>query len=222
MSNIRVTPRVCFASPVLEGMVEKSQELNNALKSRFLTLEKSGYKNKTKINTTLGDIYDSPGDLFSQVKYPEVMAIRKLMNGVLTSWILETSTFTVEDLEKNYKFEFESWFHITRYGGAKSLHNHGQCSWSMVYYVDAGDEPTKEFSKSGFLQLYDPRNIRQNPEDFGYMRMKPLYDYGGFSIKPKAGKFVIFPGYLDHEVVTYFGRSERIMIALNCMIRKRE
>ncbi len=219
--RLNAKPKPCFATPVLEGTIEGTEQLNKALTSLFLKMEADNYKNKTRLNTTLGNIFDSPGDLFKQIQHPEVAEIRKLINLTLTSWILETSTFTEAELKANHYFEYESWFHITRFGGTKSLHHHGQCGWSMVYYVDGGDPPTEEYPRSGFLQVYDPRRIRQNPEDQGFMRLKPMFDYGGYSFRPEAGKFVIFPGYLEHEVITYFGQKPRIMIAVNCMIRKK-
>ncbi|KTF17890.1 hypothetical protein ATS75_00250 [Pseudoalteromonas sp. H105] len=220
MIQINAKPKICFASPVLEGSFTQSESLNKRLSELFFDLEKQGYKNKTKLNTTLGNIFDSPGDLFSLTQYEDILEIRRLMNGALTSWILETSNWQKDDLN-NLKFEFESWFHISRFGATKSLHDHGQCSWSMIYYVDAGDAPTVEFPRSGYLQIYDPRHIQQNPDDQGFFNLKAMFDYGGFAIRPNSGKFVIFPGYLEHEVVTYFGNRPRIMIALNCLIRKK-
>ncbi|MCF2907879.1 2OG-Fe(II) oxygenase family protein [Pseudoalteromonas sp. DL2-H2.2] len=218
--KINAKPRICFATPVLEGELTGVEELNKGLTQLFFSLEKEGYRNLTRINTTQGDIYDSPGDLFSLTHYPEIAEIKQHMNGVLTSWILETGKMTRAELSQLH-FEIESWFHITRYGGTKTLHDHGQCSWSMIYYVDAGDPPPPEFPRSGFLQIYDPRRIQMNPYDKGFSNFKPTFDYGGFSVAPYSGKFVVFPGYLQHEVLTYFGNKPRIMIAINCLIRER-
>ncbi|WP_404390555.1 putative 2OG-Fe(II) oxygenase [Pseudoalteromonas phenolica] len=216
--KLKATPKVCFATPILEGYFEGVELLNSELTELFLELEAKGFKNGKRLNTTIGNISDSPGDLFSMQGYQALDEIKKHMNGTLSSWILETGKMTQQELSQ-CKFEVESWYHITRFGGTKTLHDHGQCSWSMVYYVDAGDPPTQEYPRSGFLQVYDPRRIRQNPDDKGFFNLKPMFDYGGFSFAPASGGFVIFPGYLEHEVLTYFGKKPRIMIAINCFIR---
>lgn len=216
--KLHAKPKICFATPILEGHFEGVDVLNLELTKLFLELEQQGYKNKKRLNTTLGNIADSPGDLFSLTGYPALDEIKKHMNGTLTSWIKETGKMTAQELSQ-CQFSIESWYHITRHGGTKTLHDHGQCSWSMVYYVDAGDPPSAEFPRSGYLQVYDPRRIRQNPDDKGFFMMKPMFDYGGFSFAPASGHFVIFPGYLEHEVITYFGEKPRIMIAINCMIK---
>ena len=116
------------------------------------------------------------------------------------------------------KFRYESWFHITRKGGCKTLHNHGTFSWSMVYYVDEGGKAPESFPKSGVIQFYDPRRVNQNAWDVGLQNLNSQTRIGGFSIKPTSGSFVIFPSYLDHEVLTYHGEKERIMVALNCAV----
>ncbi|WP_419149059.1 putative 2OG-Fe(II) oxygenase [Pseudoalteromonas 'SMAR'] len=214
-------PKICFATPILEGEFEGVEELNHQLAKRFLQFEQDKeHVNDARINTTVGNIFDSRRDILAVEGYPEIEQIRRHMNGALTSWIIETGKMSRQDLEQ-CMFEIESWFHITRFGGTKTVHEHGQCGWSMVYYVDEGDPPTDEYPRSGFLQVYDPRKIQTNPADLGQVNFKPMFDYGGFTFRPKTGKFVIFPGYLEHEVLTYFGTNPRIMIAMNCMIKRK-
>lgn len=220
MNDAIFKPLISFATPILTGTFKNVEKLNDQLKKTMLLLEEQKYVNASPLHTTLGNTFDSRADFFNQTEYSEVVDIRDKMHGVLVSWIRETYTLTNEQLN-SYIFDYESWFHITRFGGTKTLHNHGQFSWAMVYYVDAGDPPDFNHPLSGYLQLYDPRRIYENSIDQGFSNQKQIFASGCIPIKPESGKFVIFPGYLEHEVLTYWGDKPRIMIAANCCIKKR-
>lgn len=221
MSDVIFKPIISYATPILTGKFSNIDNLNARLVARMLKLEQEKYINEDPLHTTQGDTFDSRADFFNQTQYPEVAEIRNKMHSVLVSWIKETYALSNEQLN-SYVFDYESWFHITRYGGTKTLHNHGQFSWAMVYYVSAGDPPSVEHPLSGYIQFYDPRRIFENSVDQGFRNQKQMFTAGCIPIKPESGKFIIFPGYLEHEVLTYWGQSERIMIAANCCIRNSE
>jgi uncharacterized protein (TIGR02466 family) len=205
-----------FATPIFRGKFEGTSSLNGNLKSFFLEYERKNKGNTSPKNTTLGPIFDSTADLFNWDNNA-VQQLRGMMHSVLSAWIKDVNSFSAEQFQQ-LKFRYESWFHITRKGGCKTLHNHAPFSWSMVYYVDEGGEAPAEFPKSGLIQFYDPRRVSTNAWDVGLQGLNPQTQVGGFSIQPKAGTFVIFPSYLDHEVLTYHGDSQRMMVALNCSI----
>lgn len=78
---------------------------------------------------------------------------------------------------------------------AHTAHVHPEAVASGVYYV-------KIPADSGMLRIHDPRG--------------PLPPFGGTKdLHPKPGDFIIFPGWLRHEVLPTPGDNQRISIAFN-------
>ena len=113
------------------------------------------------------------------------------------------------------RISFESWFHITRYGGRHGLHNHPNSSWSGIYYVRAGDH-VPEDPTSGKTRFYVPRGLATSYGD-------PVSEFMDASVSvdvtPQEGLLVVFPSFIFHEVLTYFGQSERITIPFNARFK---
>ena len=107
----------------------------------------------------------------------------------------------------------ESWYHITKNGGYHDAHSHPNCSWCGIYYLDPGD--TDYTQKSGVNRFYDPRVNADHYLDAGsqYLNSTGIWD-----IEPVAGQVVIFPSYLKHSALPYFGKSDRIVIAFNAKV----
>lgn len=107
----------------------------------------------------------------------------------------------------------ESWCHITENGGYHDAHSHPNCSWCGIYYLDAGDCEIN--SRSGVNRFYDPRNCANQYHDAGtqYLDATGVWDF-----VPKSGQVVIFPSYLKHSALPYFGSQDRVVIAFNCVV----
>ncbi len=109
-----------------------------------------------------------------------------------------------------------AWANINSDGHGNEFHIHPAAMWSGTYYVDdagAGADP----ALGGELELLDPRGA-------GPAMYAPLLAFagpGGLSvgatetIRPKAGRIVIFPAWLYHQVRPYRGGGQRISIAFN-------
>jgi uncharacterized protein (TIGR02466 family) len=107
------------------------------------------------------------------------------------------------------------WANVNRSGHANEFHSHPGSFWSGVYYVDDGgiaDDP----SLGGELEFMDPRGP-------GPAMYAPQLAFGaaGLSVganemvRPRAGRLVMFPSWLLHQVRPYKGNAERISIAFN-------
>tara|TARA_S200000501_G_scaffold295516_1_gene281501 strand:- start:564 stop:1232 length:669 start_codon:yes stop_codon:yes gene_type:complete len=107
----------------------------------------------------------------------------------------------------------ESWYHITRYGGYHDMHSHHNTSWSGIYFLDI-----KECGpKNGNIRFYKPfKTTESSLEDIGLSWcLNDMLD-----IFPNSGEMVFFPGFLPHAALPYFGKSDRIVIAFNIIIKK--
>jgi uncharacterized protein (TIGR02466 family) len=107
------------------------------------------------------------------------------------------------------------WANINRSGHGNEFHSHPGSFWSGVYYVDDGGIEADP-SLGGELEFMDPRGP-------GPAMYAPHLAYGkaGLSVganetvRPKAGRLVMFPAWLLHQVRPYRGKAQRISIAFN-------
>ncbi len=108
------------------------------------------------------------------------------------------------------------WANINRTGHANEAHSHPGGFWSAVYYVDDGgisDDP----SLGGELEFLDPRGagpVMYAPH-LGFAMKGGLSGGANERMVPKAGRLVMFPSWLMHQVRPYRGTAERISIAFN-------
>lgn len=206
-----------FITPIVVANFSAMEPLNQQLSQLFLSYENKPeqYKNKNKFNTNIGKLFDSPFNLFDSNE-PAIKQIKKIFEDSLRGWIQQSSGMDINKVMA-MTLENHSWFHVTREGGQKTLHNHPNASWSMVYYVDGGDEDLE--NRSGVIQFYDPRGSAGMYQDPANMHLKREYNFNGVGYLPKAGMLLIFPSYLYHEVLPYRGKRPRINIAANYWVK---
>ena len=106
------------------------------------------------------------------------------------------------------------WANVNRSGHGNEFHSHPGAFWSGVYYVDDGgiaDNP----GLGGELEFMDPRGalpLMNAP----HLRMVGSFSAGATErVAPKAGRLVMFPAWLMHQVRPYNGDAERMSIAFN-------
>ena len=128
--------------------------------------------------------------------------------------IQQTNGYSPDELRRLEIFS-HTWFHVTRQGGFTILHTHPMASWSGVYCVSPGDAvPDKP--ESGVLRFHNPHGYSNTFMDPGNAHFKPPYHHGSWSFALEAGQLVLFPSWLQHEVLPYYGQSPRITVAFNC------
>ncbi|CAN5792544.1 hypothetical protein BH11PSE3_BH11PSE3_28990 [soil metagenome] len=108
------------------------------------------------------------------------------------------------------------WANINRSGHGNEFHSHPGAYWSGVYYVDdggiAGDP-----SLGGELEFMDPRGAlpAMNAPHLGVAMPGGLTAGATEKVLPRAGRLVMFPSWMMHQVRPYRGTAERISIAFN-------
>ena len=104
----------------------------------------------------------------------------------------------------------ESWYHITKTGGYHDLHNHAHSSFSAIYFLDVSECDYK----NGSIRFYKPFNTIVPVNDIGLNWIQnDLIDF-----IPKNGQIIVFPGFLDHSAIPYYGKSNRYVLAVNARI----
>jgi uncharacterized protein (TIGR02466 family) len=102
-----------------------------------------------------------------------------------------------------------AWAMVMRNGDYTIPHDHSEVHWATVYYADAGDADEAAHPASGLLALVDPRH--------GGRPMPGLESLLGttFTVWPRTGRLVVFPGWLLHYVHAYRGQRPRVSISCN-------
>ena len=188
---------------------------HNLIKKELINFFKNYEKKNPKGNKQLHDknyvgnhnLYQSLYNLHAE----ENNALHKVLKFIAMS-ILETAKAVNKNWlegnnqELNVKL-IESWFIRYNQGGMVYPHNHGNFSWSCVYYVQAGKEAKKMNGSTYFLKPYHP----QYPFDFGsnYMKNEQI------TMEAEEGKLLVFPGYLFHGSHPFHGEDDRIIISAN-------
>jgi uncharacterized protein (TIGR02466 family) len=134
--------------------------------------------------------------------------------GAVAQTVLDATTLQPQELAR-LGFQNHTWYHLTRYAGSFVGHNHPNASWSAVYCVRAGEAVAEE-PDSGLLRFFDPRHGANAYADPANARLRPAFALRPIEVRLTEGQVVVFPSYLFHEVLPFYGRDLRITVATNC------
>jgi len=202
-----------FAVPFGFGQYEKPATLNSALRRFALEQEAAGARNPRPLTQRNAALFESHFDLFRQSD-PAIQELKRFCWDQLLAVIGQLNGYTLDTLERLEIYN-DAWVHVTRRGGYFSLHNHPNASWSGVYCVDAGSSDADR-PDSGLLSFLSPSTASAMHMDAGNARIPPPYGSHMRNLKLEAGRLVLFPSWVLHEVKPFEGSGERITIAFNC------
>lgn len=192
--------REIFPAPILMYEWPNSEELNCALRQTI-------QEHRSEGDTVYGHGWRSAQNLETW----DAPCIGQLLERI-QAMVQETVLRTVKDPDHRHFNGWSveaAWANVHRRGGANKPHNHvrNNTTWAGIYYVHVGGPDgsptggcTKFQDRSGI-----PKEILRDP-DLG------AYD---FTVVPKPGLMVIFPGSISHYVEPNQGDDERITIAFN-------
>lgn len=155
------------------------------------------------------NLYESKFNYFDQ----DADCVQKLQGFILSALTEVCKDMNSEHWVKNKKYGIEiteSWFHITKNGGYHDTHGHPMNSWSGIYYLNIGESSLE--TKNGVNRFYAP--FKSDYIDRGNQYLTNIWD-----LHPKNGMLVLFPSYLLHSALPYFGKLPRYVIAFNARIQ---
>ena len=129
----------------------------------------------------------------------EISGLVRIVNQCVKFYQAKTQTNSYQSSIGNY------WVQDYTPGDFHPKHNHGRTLLSVVYWVRASED-------AGSLIIHDPS--KEKELWFGRNSLTNLAS-SHTSIIPKKGNLVIFPGYLDHEVLPGERNCIRTTIAFN-------
>lgn len=210
-----------FAVPMAQDVLPDAGRLNPQLRSLLLAREAQGtlHANPRASLQQQPGVFESDFTLFSSPE-PCLQALRQFCWATLGRAIADINGYTPEELQRLQIFS-HTWFHVTRHGGFTIMHTHPMASWSGVYCVDPGETPADR-PESGVLRFHSPHHYSSLFTDAGNQRFRKPYHHGSWNIRFSAGQLVLFPSWLQHEVLPFYGRDERITVAFNCWFSLRD
>jgi uncharacterized protein (TIGR02466 family) len=192
-----------FTTPVVVFRPDGTDELNRGLTERLVAEAKDtpGIR-----RSNVGGWHSIP-DL-TQRRDPYFQGLFQLIVHHVGQVIDELAQATHQPRSQPYRYAVEAWAMVMNAGDYTIVHDHAATHWSTVYYLDAGDADADAHPDSGTLSFIDPR---------GAMAGLPGLDLfpGQFSVKPRTGILVVFPGWLRHYVHPYRGTRPRVCVSSN-------
>ncbi|NND60570.1 MAG: tetratricopeptide repeat protein, partial [Gammaproteobacteria bacterium] len=207
-----------FAVPLVEFRKPEPEGLCKQLSQFFLDCEQDPgkYRNEIQRSTQHG-LFESRFDLFDW-QHPAVKELAAFCHRGVASVVAELSKLDAEKLN-TLRFQYHSWFHVTRDRGFQGLHNHQNASWSGIFCVDPGEQDDQH-PASGVVRFHDPRPTAFMYMDEGNRQLQQPFNHGAVQVRHEVGKLLVFPSYLTHEIFPYYGERPRIVVAFNCWVNQ--
>ena len=167
-------------------------------------------KSTSNIATTIKhNLYESNFNFF-KIDHPAIQA--------LSAWcsksVFEAASHANQAYwtnGENYGINIhESWCHITRDGGYHDMHRHPMSSWSGIFYLEPGN--TDLVSRNGVNRFYKPWETQYTDPGTAWAKADSI-DIAGV-----PGTLIVFPSWVPHSAMPYYGDTERVVIAFNSQV----
>ncbi len=209
-----------FAVPFAFEQHPNPALLNQALRELFLKREAEGgkYANPNPYTVRNKDLFESHFDLFDWPE-PIIAELREFCLSNLLRTVAQLNNYDMAFM-KRINIATDAWFHITRRNGFFGVHNHPMASWSGVYCVAPGKHDTDQ-ADSGKLSFVHPNITGGMYIDAGSATLQTPFNMGNMGYALSPGQLVLFPSWIPHYVMPFYGDDERITVAFNCAFQVR-
>ena len=204
-----------WPTPVLARTNEQHASIKQGLLDLF-------YAHRDEHSKTTGPVYSSRDNLYEI--YKDHPAFAALTRFILDSVFQVAAHANGKAWQNSQKINVRLtgvWFQISNASGLHETHVHGNCSWSGVYYVQAGDcsrssDDRKNGLLNGITRFYGPYM------DFyagGHVEVGNLYlQSASWDSFPEDGKIAVFPSYLKHMAFPYSGEQDRVIVSFHAQV----
>ncbi len=216
-----------------------TQNPNQLIELWPTTILRRKLENHQQVNAELIALFrhyqrENPGDSDSSFISPDNFAndLDNQALETLKSFIMDGVYEISRNLNQKYWKQFKlrglniditgMWFQISNGFTFHETHVHGNCSWSGVYYVQAGSA-----SQSGNDRM--PNGMLNGVTRFYGSMMEESAaghgDWGNYYLQnntytsyPQDGSLVIFPSFLKHMAYPYNGEKDRIIVSFHAQV----
>ncbi len=222
MSNPDQNPFIeLWPCTILKKKLQNHLQINAELKELFQQYRQESSQGNLD---TSGPGFISPDNFANDLDNPALNTLksfitdgiyhisRKLNEKYWTRFALKTLRVDVTGM----------WFQISNGFTFHETHVHGNCSWSGVYYVQAGESSRSNDDRmpnkmlNGVTRFYGP-HLEESAAGHGDWGNYYLHD-NNWTSYPEDGNLIIFPSYLKHTVFPYNGEQDRIIVSFHAQV----
>jgi uncharacterized protein (TIGR02466 family) len=205
-----------WPTPILVKTFPEHQSVNAELVKLF-------YQHRELHGGAARNVYSSQDDLLQRYDHPAL----KSLFGFISNSVFEIADAMNKPIwqqtaaSKLQMHIVGAWFQIQNQYGFHDIHNHGNCSWSGVYYVQIDDTAQREQhsvlgQRNGITRFY---SHQLNLLGGAHIDMGNAYlQQSTFDMTPKEGGLIVFPSWLNHKAMPYDGEKDRIIISFNAQV----
>jgi uncharacterized protein (TIGR02466 family) len=209
-------PEMLWPTPILKRTLENHAEVNAALVDAFI-------QDRDAHGGQVGNVYSSSDDILQRLEVPELHALFAFVSNSVfeIAQTMNAGIWKAMGASKLQMHVVGAWYQIQNRYGFHDIHNHGNCSWSGVYYVQI-DEPEKRVkhpnlgATNGITRFY---GHQLGLLGGAHMDLGNAYlQHSNFDVTPEAGTLIVFPSWLNHKAMPYDGDKDRIIISFNAQV----
>ena len=212
---VKATVENIFPTPVVQMLWPDTEALNAALKLDLMSRRIKDPVGIYRSNTS--STWHSDTTLFHETKEQKRKAANEALFKMFGRGFNQLATQHGVSDDTTMSWRLQSWGMIYSDRGYATPHNHPNCHFAGVYYVDAGDDgssPEKVMAtgvrrRAGDLEFIGPHaHSQQAPKGLNLM--------GAYKVTPKPGLMVLFPAWLNHFVHPVDLDEGETRIAISC------
>ncbi len=196
-----------LATPLGVAAIPDAEQLNPFLREVFAlraAAQRRPAPNPLRFSST-DDLMEWPE--------PPVRRLLEAIAGAVRSLVSSVSEITEAQL-RSCKLETRAWFTVVRTNGSISAANYPLSSWCAIYCV-AAPPPVTDRPDSGVVRLYESR-LGSIFQDATNSSMRIPYTQSHYAWRPVAGKLLIFPASLTHEIALLRADGELVLVTMRC------
>lgn len=209
-----------WPTPLLRRSLEGHETVNAGLTELFL-------EHRTKHPGGSGNVYSSSDDLLQRYDHPALGALFGFVSESVfeIAQAMNASIWQATGASALQMHIVGAWFQIQNNFGFHDIHNHGNCSWSGVYYVQIDPVTEREQhpvlgALNGITRFY---GHQLGLLGGAHMDMGNAYlQQSHVDVTPEAGTLIVFPSWLNHKAMPYDGARDRIIVSFNVQVHGKQ
>ena len=209
-----------WATPILRRSLENASAVNSVLVDLFYAHRKADLEAR---GAKIANLYSSGDDLLERYDDPSL----KELFAFISESVFEIASSVNAPIWQSIGASslqmhiVGAWFQIQNRYGFHDIHNHGNCSWSGVYYVQIDPLERRQDhatlgALNGITRFYGHQLALLGGAhmDLGNAYLQQAHT----DVQPRAGDLIVFPSWLNHKAMPYDGDKDRIIISFNAQV----
>ena len=198
---------LAFPTPVWLVDFDGMAELNSALDAEILAMEETARKSSENYSDNYPSGYTTYFDRPTLFADPPFDQLADVVFRAATEYAAERGY----DMTRCRLAMTSMWGNVQYKNGIHALHHHPNSNMSGVYYVSVPDD-------SGKLRIRDPNILARMAEP--PFDQHTLTSANSMEFSPKEGRLIIFPSYLEHEVMPHGSELPRVSVSYNIRVER--